>query len=352
MRFRATFEQIAWLITVMRWGKSIKNRLIAATIVLVCLGATPSLAAEQRAEPILSAFSLRWENDAFGGTDENYTNGISLALTRKGNGPLGGIWDLGGNVEGKRFVTYELTQLQFTPADLELSDPPLTDRPYAGLLYLGISTHLQRGENLHSLKLMAGVVGPASGAEGLQRFTHRVIGYNLPHGWGTQLNNEPVFNLLYEYRHKYTLTSQDAPFGVELIPMGGAFLGNYLIQAEAEVQCRVGYHLPDDFSTTVLRGIGYLPFPQEEAIRHVWGIYAFAGGGANLVGRNLILDGNTFSRSRSVDKRPFLPSAEFGATLWTRRFQTSFSYVMLGKEFYSQPVREDYGSVLFSFFFR
>ena len=58
-----------------------------------------------------------------------------------------------------------------------------------------------------------------------------------------------------------------------MIPMGGAFLGNYLIQAETDVQCRIGYHLPDDFGTTVLRGISYLPFQQDDKVHNAWGIY-------------------------------------------------------------------------------
>lgn len=319
-------------------------------IALVCLSVAPSPAAEKQAMPIRNTFSLRFENDTFGGTDANYTSGMSVAFTRTGKGLLGGVWDLGGHAAGERFAGYELTQLQFTPSDLRQSDPPLTDRPYAGLLYLACMTHLQREESLHSLKLMAGIAGPGSYAEGLQRFTHKVFGYNLPQGWSHQIKNEPIINLLYEYRHKYRLTPRDAAVGVEVIPMGGAFLGNYLVQAEAEVQCRIGYH-PDDFGATVLRGIGYLPFPQEERMRHAWGFYAFAGGAANLVARNITLDGNTFAESRSVDKRVFLPAAEFGASLWTRRFQATFSYVMWGREFYGQPEREDYGSALLSYFF-
>jgi hypothetical protein len=51
-------------------------------------------------------------------------------------------------------------------------------------------------------------------------------------------------------------------------------------------------------------------------------------------------------------KRLLLPAVEFGASLWTRRFQTSFSYVILDSEFYGQNDREDYGSVLFSYFFQ
>lgn len=315
------------------------------------LAAAPSFSAERQADEIESAFSVRWENDAFDATDANYTNGLSLALTRKGGGLLGGVWNLFGEPEGKRFATYDVGQLLFTPVDLERSFPDPNDRPYAGFLYLGLTTHLQRGDSLHGLKLFAGVVGPASLGEAGQKLIHRTFGYHMPQGWDHQLKNEPVVNLLYEYRHRFNLTPRDAAVGVEVIPVGGAFLGNYLIQAQGEVQVRVGYHLPDDFGTTVLPGIGYLPFPQNDASRRAWGCYAYAGSGANLVARNITLDGNTFAHSPSVDKRPVVPFLEFGASLWTHWVQTTFSYVMLGKEFYGQKVREDYGSLVLSAFF-
>jgi hypothetical protein len=324
---------------------------IPILIVLICFAATSSFAAEPLAKPTRSAFSIRFENDCFANTDENYTNGMSMALTRTGKGLLGGVWNLFGEVAGNRFATYELTQLMFTPSNLKRSDPDPADRPYAGLLYLGLTTHLERDNSLHSLKLIAGVAGPASFADDAQSVSHAILHSTHAQGWDHQIKNEPVINLDYEYRYKYALAPRDAAFGIELIPMGGAYLGNYLIQAETDVQFRIGYHLPDDFGTTVLRGSGYLPPPQDDKSHHAWGIYAFAGGGASLVARNLTLDGNSFADSRSVDKRIFLPTAEFGASLWTNWFQTTFSYVMSGKEFYGQPRREDYGSVLLSCLF-
>lgn len=321
-------------------------------IIPVCALATPSFAADKPGERKGSSFSIRWENDTFGGTDANYTNGFSLALTQQGRGPIGGAWHLFGDPEGEKFTTYDLGQLVFNPDDTGRRVPDPSDRPYAGFLYLGLTTFLQHDESLHGLKLFVGVVGPVSLSEAVQKATHRVFLYNMPQGWDFQLKNEPVVNLLYEYRHKITFTPRDAAVGVELIPVGSAMLGNFLIQAQAEAQFRIGYHLPDDFGATVLRGIGNLPFPQVGGTRHSWGFYAFAGGSASLVARNLTLDGNTFANSRSVDKRLFLPALEFGASLCTSRFQASFSYVMMGQEFYGQHVREDYGSILLSYFFK
>ncbi len=322
--------------------------MVLVVIVAASFAAAPSFSAEPQGESIGSSFSIRWENDAFDATDANYTNGISVAYSHVGSGLIGGVWNLFGEPAGKRFSIYEVSQLQFTPVDLERSFPDPNDRPYAGFLYLGLTSFLQRGESLHGLKLYAGVVGPASLAEQSQKLVHRTFGYHMPKGWDHQLKNEPILNLLYEYRHRFSFTPRDAPVGVELIPVGDAFLGNYLIQAQAGVQFRVGYHVPDDFGATTLLGIGNLPLPQDDLSRRAWGYYAYVGGNVSAVVRNLTLDGNTFADSPSVDKRPIVPAFEFGASLWTRWAQATFSYVMLGKEFYGQRVREDLGSILFS----
>jgi len=330
---------------------AIKLFLRTAMIVMMFVLATPAWSAAEQVGEEWNAVSLRWENDAFGGTDENYTNGMSLALATAGGGLLGGVWDIGGKREGKRSATYELSQLVFTPSNLHLTIPDPSDRPYAGILYLGLGTHLQQEESLHTLKLIAGVVGPVSMGKAAQTFTHGVLGYTLPEGWDYQIKNEPVINLLYEYRRKLTLTPPETAVGIEIIPLAGGMLGNYLTQAQIAGQLRVGYNLPDDFGPTVLRGAGFLPVSGGGRAGHGWGFYAFAGGGGSLVLRNITLDGNTFADSRHVERRPLLPEAQFGASLCLSRLQMTFSYVMMGMEFYGQKVREDYGSVIISYLF-
>ena len=136
---------------------AISKGFVATLLLFLCLASTMGTVSAEGAGP--QALSIRSENDSFGNTDENYTNGISLALTTPGDGPVSWVWGLLGNPAGQRFATYELTQLQFTPSDLGRSDPDPSDRPYAGVLYLGFATHVQREESLQSLKLLAGVVG-------------------------------------------------------------------------------------------------------------------------------------------------------------------------------------------------
>ncbi|MEK7678086.1 MAG: lipid A deacylase LpxR family protein [Verrucomicrobiota bacterium] len=301
-----------------------------------------------------SALSLRWENDTIAGQDENYSNGISLALTRSGQSWLGGIWNLFG-ADGDRYLHgYDFGQIIVTPADINRTVPDPNDRPYSGLLYFAASTHLIRENRFHGLKFITGVVGPYSFAEETQREVHRLGGSAIPQGWDYQLETEPIFNMVYEHRRRYDLFQTESGFGFQVIPMAGAMLGNVLIQGQAGAQLRLGYNLPDDFGTTLMRGLGNLPFPREDEDapnQRNFGAYLFAGGGANLVARNLALDGNTFRDSPSVDKRPFFPGAEFGASVVTRRFQATFSYVIWGKEFYGQQRHSEFGAVTVSYFF-
>ena len=323
----------------------IKGFLAASIVTVLCVTAGVAAAETEQAGKARSAYMLCWENDAFGNTDANYTNGASLAVARDTKGLLGGVWDLAGKSEGRRFSVYELTQLQFTPTNLDLKNPDPNDRPYAGFLYAGLSSFLQKKESLHGFKLLVGIIGPDSFSETLQKFTHHVIGSDLPQGWYYQLKNEPIINLAYEYRRRIPLSSSASKFEVDLVPMGSAMAGNYLVQAEAGMHLRLGYRLAGDFGTSTLRGIGYLPFPEDDSM---WRLYVFGGGHLDIVARDITLDGNTFARSRSVDKRIFKQTGEVGMAVSGGPIRISFVYVMMGKEFYGQQHDEDYGSLLFS----
>jgi hypothetical protein len=301
-----------------------------------------------------SAISLRWENDALADRDENYSNGISLAFSHEGRGWLGGVWDWFGASEGRRISSYELGQVIVTPADISLAPPDPQDRPYAGMLFGAVSTLYARDNQFHGLKFITGVVGPWSLAEEAQTWVHEMVGSTLPRGWDYQLENEPIFNLVYEHRRRVPILGQPGGWGAEAIPMVGGMLGNVLIQAQVCGQVRFGNNLPDDFGTTLMRGIGNLPFPRcgtdrSECRRH--GAYVFAGGSGNLVARNLTLDGSTFRDSPSVDKEPAFASAELGLSVWFKHLQATFTYVIWGKEFEAQQAESRFGAITVSVFF-
>lgn len=300
------------------------------------------------------AISLRWENDAFAGRDRDYSNGMSVALAWRGEGLIGNFWKLFGADSGRWVTGLEVGQLIMTPADITREVPDPNDRPYSGILYGAWTTQYIRDSAFHGLKLIGGVVGPASLAEETQRVVHQITRSDEPAGWDYQLKDEPVVNLVYEHRRRFELLPSQDGFGIELIPTAGAMLGNVLIQAQAGAQLRAGFHLPDDFGTTLMRGLGNLPFPHScraEDRRGQSGVYLFVGGAVNLVGRNLSLDGNTFRDGPRVEKEIFFPAAEFGISFWSRHFQGTFSYVFWGEEHKGQQGYSQFAAITATFYF-
>lgn len=311
----------------------------------------PAEEAALRVSGPLRAVSFRWENDAAGRTDENYSNGISLGYVYSGSGLLGRIWDWLGVQDGVRYSGFDLGQIMVTPVDTDLPVPDPEDRPYVGMLYGSASTLLRRGNLLHGLKFVTGVVGPASQADEVQAWFHELIGDKKARGWAYQLHNEPIFNLVYEHRRKYPLLSENSSWSADLIPVGSAMLGNVLIQTQAGLQVRFGYQVPDNFGTTLIRGFGSMPYARPRANGESeprWGAYVFASGSGVAVARNLSLDGNTFEDSPRVEKTPFFLTGEFGLSLWTRWCEVTASFVWWGEEFKNQARPSRFGALALS----
>ena len=318
---------------------------------LVCLALAAPAAAGTAGSP-LSAFTLRVENDAIQSTDANYSAGLSLGYTRNDSGMWGGIWRAIGLDRGRLYSSYELAQLIFTPTDMNRTSPDPHDRPYAGILYFGMTTGLQTDTSLQALKLLVGVIGPSSLGEAGQRETHHLLGNTLPKGWDHQLKDEPILNLLYEYRHKYLLAGNGSGFGADLIPIGTAMFGNYLTKASVAGELRFGFRLPDDFGDTTISGLGSTPLPELHDGVSDKGMYLFAGGGGELVVRDTTLDGSTFRAGPNVGKEPFVSSGFIGFALRSGNFLSAFTYILRGREFSGQHEGERYGSLALTYLFR
>jgi len=300
------------------------------------------------------AASIRWENDIFGGTDQYYTDGISLAVSHTGPSWMDPLADWLPWGEGRRTVSYDCTQTIFTPEDQDLSPPDPADCPYAGILAFGLTLHVEKDRSYHGLKFVTGVVGPWALAEETQREVHHLFGNDQSQGWDYQLENEPIFNFAYEYRHKFHLAGDRDKWSLQALPLAGGWLGNMLIQGQAGGLLRFGYNMPDDFGPTLVRGMGHMPPPRRDAraqSKSDWGFSVYGGSAANVVLRDITLDGNTFEDSPSVDKKFFVPMAGVGASVGNRRFQASFSYIFWGKEFEGQDENAKFGSLAIRYFF-
>ena len=116
------------------------RRLLALLPLLVLAGAAQAAAPVQTNERSSEkgAFSILFENDIFYNSDHDYTNGVEFTYTTAPNDTPGwaeratrALFHKNGDVRAR----YGFGQDMFTPHNLALANPPLTDRPYAGFLY-------------------------------------------------------------------------------------------------------------------------------------------------------------------------------------------------------------------------
>jgi hypothetical protein len=336
--------------------------LSSACALFGCSTPRPAAARSEPAEHD-GALTLTIENDTLTGTDNNYTNGVGLGWSTDEVGTYGeesfirrwtDFWSFLPFVLDQGYLTYAswtLGQEMHTPDDISDPDPPETDQPYAGVLYLDsvLAARARHWEHRWSLRL--GVVGPASQAENTQEWFHEVIGSDEPMGWDHQLPNEPLLNVGYDAA--YLLMERDLAASAEfrLVPVGGAALGNYFTGASLGLYSEVGWNLVDAFGISALRGgfdsattIGVGPIEE-------WSFSFFASVGGFGVAHYLPLDGTVFEDSRSVDSEPFIGSTSVGLTLRHGSFVFGLAQTYTTDAFETQIEDAEFGTVSLSWFF-
>jgi hypothetical protein len=300
--------------------------------------------------------SLQIENDLFGsGDDRFYSHGAEISYFRLGGPPgwLGGIVDLLPFYESgdAQAVQFSVGNKIFTPEDTQTSKLVIDDRPYAGWLYFNAEL-LSRFDTADSrqsgnlLGLNVGIVGPAALGEQIQNGWHDLIGIDRANGWNNQLDNELGVNLNYSRRSQFF---EPAPFGTEFeyAPHLTAALGNVYTYAGVGMMFRWGRGLRNDYAPPNIRpgfpGVAYV----RPSDRPGW--YLFAGVEGRAVGRNIFLDGNTFSESHSVDREPFVADFQFGVAYMLSGVRIALSNVWRSREFTGQPENTQFGGINLSF---
>lgn len=297
------------------------------------------------------------ENDRFGGTDANYTSGVRVDwLSGRNDLPLWGRMAREGlgwlTDAGDWYVGYGIGQSIYTPADISRRVPDPDDRPYAGFLYGSLAVVADGGDQLDTVALDLGVVGPASQAEETQRFVHRITGATTPRGWDAQLRNEPGFRLLWERKYRFLETIDTGLFGlqVDAVPHVNVAVGNVDTSAAFGGTVRIGDRLDDTYGPTRIRpavsGPGF--FDGSDG----FGWYLFASAEARVVGYNIFLQGNAFRNGvDGVEPNRIVGDFQAGLALQLRRAELSYTHVLRSEEFDGQDGFGSFGSVNLRFRF-
>ena len=340
---------------------------------LAAAGTAPDADTEQpspeTAVRLFSSVSFYAENDKFfAGTDRNYTNGFKVSALSNNlrdfdqDGVPGPVRALARALDPLMRddaipkLGLSFGQSIYTPEDTQTTVYQPDDRPYAAWLYLGINYQnyypAQPDSTLARLATIEVQLGVAGGEWALGRFVqngfHNIINVDEAQGWDNQIESEPGINVVYE--HKWRLSTAEARdgWGADFIPHAGFSVGNVFTYTNAGASVRLGYKLPADFGTNLIRPTG----DANPAARERFGVWLFGAVDGRAVARDITLDGNTWkSDGPSIDKEPFVADLLGGIGLGTRRWQLTYAQAVRTKEFKGQSDAQVFGSLSLTYFY-
>jgi hypothetical protein len=282
-------------------------------------------------------FTLQMDNDFFaygakGFLDEDYTQGFHFTFNRK---------------ESPATLTRLLRRLETCPADQgcierasvlvgqEIYTPRYypsvadDDRPFAGWLYGGAQSSAVTDQDLTSLSVKVGVIGPPSLAEQLQVSFHQMVPtYPIPPGWNNQLKFEP--GVIVTASRKNFSELRAGPASIGLIRSGSASLGNVLSDIEGGVTLRAGLNPEHPWNVEKHHGVG---------------AHVSFGAREDVVLHNIFLDGNTFRAGPHVERVPFVFQKELGAGISMGSISLEYQLVVRSAEFTTGRAYHPYGTL-------
>ncbi|KYG63961.1 hypothetical protein AZI86_14220 [Bdellovibrio bacteriovorus] len=301
------------------------------------------------------SFTVFVDNDSrnVGGpnADQGYTNGLRFAYVWGEDQQPEWMPDIPGFKDARSNYGISLAQQIYTPDDTQRTDLIPDDRPYAGYLYVGLTAVSRTKTQYHSWELDIGVVGPSAMGEKVQNNFHDWIQNPRAQGWEHQLKDEPTLEL--SYIQKLRFYEQESMWSgryFDVIPEGGAEIGNVKIDAHMGAMVRFGLRLPDDFGPSNLSSVGGdaldLKFGNVDL---PWRAYGFMGVRGRAVIRNIFLDGNTFKDSHRVKKYPFIGETEIGYAIQVSHWVYSWRFITLTPEFEENSEFDSYASLALSY---
>lgn len=313
-----------------------------------------------------STFTFSLENDLFGDHDQQYTSGVQIGWISADVDHYQQALNLPAwmfrylpfipNKGAQKNIGINIGQKIFTPEDLESRVIIEDDRPYAGWLYGALSFISKTESQLDTVEFQLGVIGPAALGEEAQNSIHDLRGFSTAKGWDNQLENEPGLAIIYERKWRPWKSSAISGFGYDFITHAGAAIGNVYSYANVGAEARIGWNLPADFGTSLMRPGGNSSSPTTYndprlSSETLFGAHLFAGITGVVKLRDVFLDGNTFTDSHDVNKEYVVGDLVLGGAVIYGKVKLSYAQVFRTREFRKQDIRHNFGSVSISITF-
>jgi len=291
------------------------------------------------------------ENDLFGGTDRQYSNGLRLEWVSPEDDVHDGLRQAARlqpfvNLKGAELRQgFALAHTLYTASDISLDTPPANDHPYAAHISLNAFASARTERDEHMILVDVGLIGPSAQGEFVQSRWHQLIDGIEPRGWDSQLHDEVVFAVSGQ-RTRQIKAWRLGRYEADFLGHAGLTLGTLRTDLSAGATVRFGLGLQDSFTPPRLRPA--LSPSSIYAPDSPLGGYVFVGVGGYGVARDVFLDGNTFRDSASVDKKWLVGDLQAGLALHLRAYRLAFTYVERSEQFKGQDGPQRFGAVSLS----
>lgn len=293
--------------------------------------------------------SIITQNDSYFNVfiDRYYTAGHGLLFSSK-EGSYGFL-DSIGFVDGVSSFSIAINQSIYAPKDRRAIQPTYGSHPYGGYANIGFFWHHRTKNILENIGIRIGMTGNASLAREAQDFVHSVIGSILLKGWGTQIDNEFILNLHYDWTYKHKIKDFGI-FSLDILPNFELAMGNANIYAKGGAVFRIGRNLE---STFLPQGIGGENggLNTGRVFSNGLGYYFFFGVNGGYVARKLFIQGNTLDAYRRADLIHWVGNLISGFSIVSGRMSFTYQAIYTSKEFARQDKAHGVGSFNFAWSF-
>lgn len=315
-------------------------------------------------QEVVSWSQFSFENDAisiFNKSDDGYSNGLLFAWGETNYNDFESLklpdwiryisdWTYINQGATKQYaITYGVSQLMYTPDELEASEIVKEDRPYAGSLLWSSKIHSYGNDRSNSLGLTLGIVGPASLAELSQTVIHKIIGATTPEGWDHQIDNELVFRVEGEHVERFYTHDFSGGLSFDTSSYSKAGVGNLYSDIGTGLTVRLGNMLDNTYSTinnTTSGSMSGIAVRSNEQIN--WQVFSTVY--ASYLFNDITFDGNTFwDSAHTVDLIHEQIMISAGVALVYNNWGMVFSVHRGSDQFEGQQTLSKYGSIALSY---
>jgi len=303
------------------------------------------------------SFSFAIDNDGIVGTDQNYSNGIFLEYNSAATNrvamsaptPIRQIASILPLSSGTQGWSLRLGQQMWTPEDIEATEPPPNERPYAGLLFLETGIYQYSASAVDKFSFMLGTVGPNSFAEDGQKFIHSIVGSDEPMGWDDQIENQVVFNLGYQGHRLLTRNNAWLMQHYDLSSVGRVNVGNFQSELAVGTVARWGKNLDSNFGS-----VGFTPgklFDVSVISSSASGYFVFTGIEGRYRFNDITIDGDRPAHVPDTNVENLQATAVLGFVYYEPSWGTSLSFATSTPDF-EEDIRSSTSMGSFEIFWR